>query len=164
MLKLSFRASYAHAYKRARNFLRPEKIFKYILVFPLMNIVNNAHKILKRLKLAQTNRLSGLRLIKFVQFGLLMQFRNWVVIYNVRKKPPEVFCEKKVSLKISQISQENTSVGFSFYESCRPEGAVFKSIYFEEHLRTIASLRMLNNCITFCIEPPKEPKLIFVHW
>ena len=76
MLKLSFRASYAHAYKRARNFLWPEKIFTYILVFPLMNIVSNAHKILKRLKFAQTSRLSGLRLINFVQFGLLMQFRN----------------------------------------------------------------------------------------
>ena len=32
----------------------------------------------------------------------------------LQKKPSEVFCKKKVFLKISQYSQENTSAGVSF--------------------------------------------------
>ena len=33
--------------------------------------------------------------------------------FLLQKQPPEVFCKKKVLLKISQISQENTTVGVS---------------------------------------------------
>ena len=34
-------------------------------------------------------------------------------IQHEQKQPLEVFCEKKVFLKLSQISQENTCVGVS---------------------------------------------------
>ena len=49
-------------------------------------------------------------------------------------------------LKISQISQENTCVGVSFYEKETPTQVlsckiceIFKNTCFEEHLRTTAS-------------------------
>ena len=32
----------------------------------------------------------------------------------MQKEPPEMFCKKKVFLKISQYSDENTCVGVSF--------------------------------------------------
>ena len=33
---------------------------------------------------------------------------------TMQKEPPEMFCKKKVFLKISQYSEENTCVGVSF--------------------------------------------------
>ena len=70
-----------------------------------MNTENSAHKTLKRLKFAQTNTL---RQINFVQLGFLMQFRNWIVIYNVRKQPPEVFCKKRCSEKFGKFHRKTS--------------------------------------------------------
>ena len=36
-----------------------------------------------------------------------------IIICTMQKQPPEVFCKKKVFLKILQESQENTCVGVS---------------------------------------------------
>ena len=39
----------------------------------------------------------------------------WIHLFqNIEKQPPEVFCEKKVFLEISQNSQENTFARVSF--------------------------------------------------
>ena len=50
---------------------------------------------------------------------------NWV-----KKQPPELFCKK---VNISKILQENTC------EICE----IFKNTYFEEHIRTAASMGCL---------------------
>ena len=72
----------------------------------------------------------------------------------LQKQPSKVFF-KKVFLKISQYSRENTCVGVTFHtvaglqayniikkrlqHRCFPK-SVFKNIYFEEYLRTTASV------------------------
>ena len=71
-------------------------------------------------------------------------------------------------LKISQISQDNTCVGVSFEQSCRPDDlqlyykqtptkvfsceicGIFKNIYFEEHLRTTAFKHRSSFLEVFC--------------
>ena len=50
--------------------------------------------------------------------------------YKLQKQSPEVFCQKKVFLEISQNSQENTSAKVSF---------LIKLKAFSEYLRTAAS-------------------------
>ena len=80
------------------------------------------------------------------------------------KQPPEIFC-KKVVLKISQNSQENTCARVSFTISCKPQACkfftketltqvfyckfckVFKNTYFEEHLRMAGSVLMIKQGI-----------------
>ena len=59
--------------------------------------------------------------------------RLWKVIlcFWNQKQPPEVFYKKSV-VKSSEFSQENTCVGDSF------------NTYFEEHLRTTASLELIR--------------------
>ena len=72
----------------------------------------------------------------------------------IQKQPPELFCKKKVLLKISQNLQENNCARVSFliklqalgflkketlaqafsYEFCK----IFKNTFFIEHLRTTA--------------------------
>ena len=42
------------------------------------------------------------------------QLNDWTI--EQQKQPPEVFCLKKMFLKISQFSQENTCIGVSFYK------------------------------------------------
>ena len=72
----------------------------------------------------------------------------------------EVFCKKKLFLKISQISQENTCVGVSFFNNVAgPQACTFikkrlqhrcfsakfakffKNTYFEGHLQETASIK-----------------------
>ena len=72
-------------------------------------------------------------------------------------------------LNISQYSQENTCVVFSFLQSCRPSGLqlywnenltqmffreyckIFKKIYFQEHLQTTASKKTKSQQIKACV-------------
>ena len=64
----------------------------------------------------------------------------------MKKQPLEVFCKKKLFLKISQISQENTC-GLQLYYNETPTLVffceiyeIFQSTYFEEHLWTALSV------------------------
>ena len=86
-----------------------------------------------------------------------------VRIDELQKQPPEVFCEKKVFLEISQNSQENTcgrvsflvSSACSFIENetlaqvlCCEFCEISKNNFFTEHLRVTASWVTLLYCYT----------------
>ena len=68
-------------------------------------------------------------------------------IYNIEKHPPEVFYKKKVVLKISQNSQENTCARVSFLIKTKTLAQVFpcefceilKNAFCTEHLLETAS-------------------------
>ena len=45
------------------------------------------------------------------------------------------YSSKEVFLKISHISQENTCVGVSFQQSCRPEGLLLKLQHWCFHVK-----------------------------
>ena len=68
---------------------------------------------------------------------------------------PELFYTKKLFLKVLQHPQENTCVGVAFLKSCRLQHRCFsceyceilKNTYFEEHLRTAASVDTYEHSI-----------------
>ena len=84
-------------------------------------------------------------------------------IITFRKQPPDVFCEKKVFLKISQNSQENTCTRTSFLiQACniiKKEALaqvfssefceISKNTFFIEHLCAAASKRFKNVSVYF---------------
>ena len=67
------------------------------------------------MKILEKNRLDT-AFVQNLQHNYVKKIFHFVaeLFYYVKMQPPKVFCKKKVFLKNSQVSQENTCVGVSF--------------------------------------------------
>ena len=55
--------------------------------------------------------------ISWVNFTKILHTNGFSLVnFKIQKQPLELFCKKKIFLKISQISQEDTGVGVCFYK------------------------------------------------